>query len=145
MYRTLRCDKYRISLMEKILRTYDSQDEVSDDNLSINLFLRPKEKLHKHAQEVISNISNELKQNYNFEIISTTVEAGSGSLPIEKIDSIAISISSTTISSNKISNKLRSADISIFNYVKNDLVHIDLKAIPDDQINILIKQINTCL
>ena len=145
MYRTLRCDKYRISLMEKILRTYDSKNEVSSDNLSINLFLRSKEELQRHAQKVTNNINDALKQKYNFKVINTKVEAGSGSLPVEKIDSLAITISSSSISSNKISTKLRSADIPIFNYVRNDLVHIDLKAIPDDQIDTLVEQINTCL
>ena len=91
------------------------------------------------------NINDALKQNYNFKVIDTKVEAGSGSLPIEKIDSLAITIRSSSISSNKISTKLRSANIPVFNYVRNDLVHIDLKAIPDDQIDILIEQLNTCL
>jgi L-seryl-tRNA(Ser) seleniumtransferase len=131
--------------MEKILRTYDSKNEVSPDNLSINLFLRSKEELQKHAQEVTSNINDALKKNYNFKVINTKVEAGSGSLPVEKINSLAITISSSSISSNKIATKLRSADIPVFNYVRNDLVYIDLKAIPDDQIDILIEQLNTCL
>ena len=38
MYRTLRCDKYRIALFEKILRTYITTKEITDDNLSIALF-----------------------------------------------------------------------------------------------------------
>ena len=131
--------------MEKILRTYDSTDNVSLENLSINLFLRSKKQLEEYAQVVINNINDEIKEKYDFKAIDTKVEAGSGSLPVEKIDSLAITISSSTISSNKISRKLRSADIPIFNYVRNDLVHIDLKAIPDDQIDVLTKQLNKCL
>ena len=38
MYRTLRCDKYRIALMERVLRTYDSRNKVSKDNLSISVW-----------------------------------------------------------------------------------------------------------
>ena len=49
------------------------------------------------------------------------------------------------IERNKTSNILRNSDTPIFNYVNNDVVYIDLKAIPNDQINILIKQLNTCL
>ena len=145
MYRTLRCDKYRIALMERVLRTYDSRNKVSKDNLSISLFLRSISELQKYAQEVITSIDDKLKQDYTFMAIETKVEAGSGSLPVEKIDSIAITIKSTNTSSNTISRKLRSANIPVFNYVRNDLVHIDLKAVPEDQINDLIQQINTCL
>ena len=145
MYRTLRCDKYRIALTEKILRTYNSSSDVNDDNLSINLFLRSKDELIVLAERVLKKISTNIKKDYNIEIIDTTVEAGSGSLPTEKINSVALSLNSKNISPNKISDKLRSSDIPIFNYINNEKVYIDLKAIPDDQINILIKQINTCL
>ena len=145
MYRTLRCDKYRIALTEKILRTYNSSSDVNDDNLSINLFLRSKDELIVLAERVLKKISTNIKKDYNIEITDTTVEAGSGSLPTEKINSVALSLNSKNISPNKISDKLRSSDIPIFNYINNEKVYIDLKAIPDDQINILIKQINTCL
>jgi len=145
MYRTLRCDKYRISLMEEILRTYNSTTEISSNNLSINLFLRSREELSHLADTVLSKVNTTLKKKYNFKIVNTKVEAGSGSLPIEKIESIAISIGSQNISANKISNTLRSSNIPVFNYINNDVVYIDLKAIPNDQINVLIKQLNTCL
>ena len=145
MYRTLRCDKYRIALMEKILRTYNSTDEINSDNLSINLFLRPQKQLASMAEKILKKINKKVKEKYNFKITETLVEAGSGSLPIEKMKSIGISMESEDISSNKISSKLRSADTPVFNYINNNKVYIDLKAIPNDQVNILIKQLNTCL
>jgi len=145
MYRTLRCDKYRIALMEKILRTYNSTDEINSDNLSINLFLRPQKQLASMAEKILKKVNKKVKGKYNFKITETLVEAGSGSLPIEKMKSIGISMESEDISSNKISSKLRSADTPVFNYINNNKVYIDLKAIPNDQVNILIKQLNTCL
>ena len=145
MYRTLRCDKYRIALMEKILRTYNSTDEINSDNLSINLFLRTQKQLASMAEKILKKVNKKVKGKYNFKITETLVEAGSGSLPIEKMKSIGISMESEDISSNKISSKLRSADTPVFNYINNNKVYIDLKAIPNDQVNILIKQLNTCL
>ena len=145
MYRTLRCDKYRVALMEKILRTYNSASEIDSENLSINLFLRSKEELLSIAEKILKKVNKKIREKYNFKISKTIVEAGSGSLPIEKMKSIAISIESEDISSNKISSKLRSADTPVFNYINNNKVYIDLKAIPNDQVNTLIKQLNTCL
>ena len=145
IYRTMRCDKYRIALMEKILRSYNSSKVINDNNLSINLFLRSRDELLALAKKIVEKINNRIKKIYNIEISNSLVEAGSGSLPTEKIESIAISFTSSKISTNKISNKLRSADTPIFNYINNDKVYVDLKAIPDDQVNILIKQINKCL
>ena len=145
IYRTMRCDKYRIALMEKILRSYNSSKVINDNNLSVNLFLRSRDELLALAKKIVEKINNRIKKIYNIEISNSLVEAGSGSLPTEKIESIAISFTSSKISTNKISNKLRSADTPIFNYINNDKVYVDLKAIPNDQVDILIKQINKCL
>ena len=90
-------------------------------------------------------IKNKIPKHYNVKVNETEVEAGSGSLPTEKIPSIAISFSSNKISSNKISSNLRSGSIPILNYINNDRVFIDLKAIPDDQINELVDMIKQCL
>ena len=145
MYRTLRCDKYRIALMEKILRTYDSRDSVTKSNLALQLFLRSRDHLNKNAQEVIKNLNDNIKKSFTFKITDTLVEAGSGSLPTETIESVAITIKSDVLSSNKISKKLRLCNSPIFNYIKNDIVHIDFKAITDDQLDLLSDQINLCL
>ena len=145
MYRTLRCDKYRIALFEKILRTYINNKEVTNDNLSIMLFERPQEKLNDNANKIIKSINKKVHDKYNVKIKKTNVEAGSGSLPTEKIPSIAITINSNNKSTNKISNALRNCSTPILTYINNDKVFIDLKAITDDQIETLIEMLNSCL
>ena len=145
MYRTLRCDKYRIALLEKILRTYITTKKVSKQNLSITLFDRSIESLNNHANKIRDSIGNKLPSHYDVQINKTSVEAGSGSIPTEKLPSVAISFSSNKISSNKISSKLRSSSLPILSYIKDDRVFIDLKAIPDDQISELIDMIKKCL
>ena len=96
-------------------------------------------------QKVIKNLNESIKKSFTFKIIDTLVEAGSGSLPTEKIESVAITIKSDALSPNKISKKLRLCNSPIFNYIKNDLVYIDFKAITDDQLDVISEQINTCL
>ena len=77
--------------------------------------------------------------------VKTYVEAGSGSLPTEKIPSIAITIKSDLITTKNISNNFLNNRIPIVGYINNDIFHIDFKAIPDDQIDQLIKIINKTL
>jgi len=145
MYRTLRCDKYRIALFEKILRTYITTKKITNDNLSIMLFKRTQVKLKENANKIVKLIDKEINKKYNMVIQESKVEAGSGSLPTEKISSIAISIYSKEISSNTISNQLRLCSTPILTYIKNDKVYIDLKAITDSQLDLVAKMINSCL
>ncbi len=145
IYRTLRCDKYRICLMENILRTYITTKNVNKKNISIMLFDRTTIQLHEHAKKIVTLVKEKFPEHYSINIEETQVEAGSGSLPTEKIPSVAISFESINTSADRISFKLRSGYIPILNYIKDDKVYIDLKAIPDDQIDELIDVIIKCL
>ena len=141
IYRAVRCDKIRISILESILRTYYSSNKISENNLAIKLFLRSKQDLEKNAKKIIKKLPASIIKKFNINYVSSFVEAGSGSLPTEKIDSIALLIYSKTISINKIHNKFLNLETPIIGYIKNDIFHIDLKAIPDDQIDLLISSI----
>ena len=145
IYRMVRCDKLRISLMETILRTYSSSKEILNTNLSIKLFLRDEKKLIKIAENIISKIKVDIVRSYKIKYVKSNVEAGSGSLPTEKIPSIAIIFNNDKVKCSDIYNKFIKSSLPVIGYVNNDLYHIDLKAIPDDQIPSLIKIINKVL
>ena len=141
IYRAVRCDKIRISILENILRTYYSSTKISDNNLTIKLFLRSQKDLEKNAKKILDKIPKSIIDKLNITYSSSFVEAGSGSLPTEKIPSIALLINSKSISANKIYNKFLNLEVPIIGYIKSDIFHIDLKAIPDDQIDLLVKSI----
>ena len=86
-----------------------------------------------------------LSDKLNLELIETTVEAGSGSLPLEKMPSYAIKIISDTIKPSKIYNKFLKSKVPVIGYIKENSFRIDLKAIPEDQIKVLIISIKECL
>ena len=145
LYRAFRCDKIRISIMETILRTYYTSKKISDKNLSIQLFKRSRNKLKINANKIISGLSTEITKNYKINIVDSLVEAGSGSLPTEKIDSIAISIYSKIIKANKLYQFFLKNTNPVIGYIKNEIFYIDLKAVTNDQIDDLIKTINKVL
>ena len=145
MYRALRCDKYRIALIEIILRTYQNGSYVDNSNLSILLLNRDLKKIKSSAKKVIKKINPKILLKNNLEIVDTQVETGSGSLPTEKVPSVAISIQSDKIKPDLLSKKLRSCQVPVLNYISKGRVMIDFKAIPDEQNEILISMLNSCL
>jgi len=142
IYRAIRCDKIRISIMESILRTYYNSKNISDLNLSIKLFRRDISSLKSISNKVIKKIKPHIIEKYNIDSVDSFVEAGSGSLPTEKMKSISIVFYSNEISVNKIYNLFLKANTPIVGFISNELYHIDLKAIPDDQVDLLIETIN---
>ena len=81
---------------------------------------------------------------YGIEIKLTEVEAGSGSLPLEKIPSAAILFNGKARAS-ELSRKLRTAEYPILGYITGNKFYIDLKAVPPSQEKQLLTTLNSIL
>ena len=66
------------------------------------------------------------------EVKQTEVEAGSGSLPLEKFPSAAF-VFNGKIKASELGRKFRSAPNPVLGYISGNRFHIDLKAIPATQ------------
>jgi len=144
LYRALRCDKFTISLLEHSLRTFISDTEVTSKNMTISLLNRDRKELRALGNKVLGQIDQELIKKNNIELIESKVEAGSGSLPTQNIESYAISIKSK-IKPKALSNLFRGASTPIVGYINKGIYFIDLKAIPKDQANTVSKIIKEVL
>ena len=145
MYRALRCDKIIVSMLETTLRTYRSDSHVETDNLTFSLLTRNREKINNLGKKILNNLDSKIINKYNIQLVDSKVQAGSGSLPIEDIESVAIKINSSIINPSKISLKFRQSIIPTIGYIKGKSFFIDLKAVPQNQINDLILSIKHCL
>ena len=69
---------------------------------------------------------------YDIHLINTKVEAGSGAMPINSIESVGIAFNKTIFAPNSLSKKFRHASVPNLGYIKDGRYIIDLKAIPED-------------
>ena len=138
MYRALRCNKFTIALMEETLRNYKS-DGVSKDNLSNTLLQTTQKTLRNKAKKIFSDIKPSVIKRWNIKIVESTVEAGSGSLPEEKIESIALEFRGQV---KELAKRLRTRANPIVGYINKNMFFIDLKAILPEQYSELSKAIN---
>ena len=99
----------------------------------------------KHQFIILAKIDNKITKKNNISFKQTFVEAGSGSLPTEKIPSIALVFKSSTFVSFQLHKLFLSCDLPVIGYINNNKYFIDLKAIPNNQINNLIENINEVL
>jgi L-seryl-tRNA(Ser) seleniumtransferase len=145
LYRALRCDKFTIALMEETLRTYKS-DSVSKDNLVNTLLQTSQKTLSNRAEKLTTQLKSSVKKQWKIKIINSTVEAGSGSLPEEKIESIALEFrdrgSRGKGQVEELALKFRTRLNPVVGYIHKDMYYIDLKAVLTEQYPELIKAIN---
>jgi L-seryl-tRNA(Ser) seleniumtransferase len=144
LYRVLRCDKLTFAILEETLRTYVTPTIIHTDNLTMTLFQRGSSKLEKIAEKFLKKLSQKVIKKYAVEIKKTEVEAGSGSLPLEKISSIAL-VFKDGMKPSDLSRKFRMASPPVLGYIHGNHFHIDLKAIPPNQEKYLLEVIQGIL
>ena len=99
----------------------------------------------KHLwQRERNNIFRNLVKQYKIEVKQTEVEAGSGSLPLEKLQSAALQFSGK-VKASELSKKFRMANNPILGYIKRNKFYIDLKAIMPNQEKKLLTTLNSIL
>lgn len=92
MKRAMRLDKITIAALCAVLRLYLDPDRIASRLPTLKLLTRPVDDIDAQADRLIPKISQALKKNATVEKVSCHSQIGSGSLPVEYLHSIAISL-----------------------------------------------------
>ena len=140
LYRTMRCDKITIALLDQIIRSYRKHG-FTNLNLALSLLSNTREKLKNIAINIINLLPDKKIKTLGLSFEASLVEAGSGSLPEKSIESITLKFRSSSFSADKLSALFREGDIPVIGYIHKDSYFIDLKAVLPSQVPNLIKAI----
>ena len=145
LYRALRCDKLTFAILEKVLRTYSSPKDITTNNLAVQLLSRDRSDLVKMGKSILAKVEKSHIEKHQIKLVESKVEAGSGSLPTEKIPSMAITFSSSSLKPAELSALFRMSSLPILGYIHANEFRIDLKAIPSDLTQVCIETFNEVL
>tara|TARA_B100001113_G_scaffold345036_1_gene334157 strand:+ start:491 stop:1858 length:1368 start_codon:yes stop_codon:yes gene_type:complete len=140
LYRVLRIDKINLCFLEKTLRSYKS-NSFTNKNLSLKLLTTSRKTLKNRAKKILEYQTNKKIKELNIKILETEVEAGSGSLPENKIESAAFAFSPRNRKVKDLATSFRCGPIPVVGYIKGNTYFIDLKAVLPNQIKRLTKAI----
>ena len=141
LYRTYRCDKWTIALMDETLRTYRSNKIFSADNLTLKLLTTSQKILLNRGKKILSNLPQIKVKQLGIILVASLVEAGSGSLPEKSIPSAALKFSPRQITVASLAKDFREGTIPVIGYTKGNTFYIDLKAVLPNQLSQLIEAI----
>ena len=133
LYRVLRCDKITIGLLEEILRSYRS-NAFTKDNLALKMLTTSQRTLITRGRKILNFQTKQKIKVLGIKLENSKVEAGSGSLPENMIDSMALSFNPKTIRINDLAKRFRLGMIPVVGYVSSNIFYIDLKAVLPDQV-----------
>ena len=142
--RALRCDKITYSLLTSTLQLFLQGTDTSNRHLVLKQFTASKEDVIHRAEKVVSALREIETDAMDFSIEDTTAQAGSGTLPLESLPSVAVVIQ-TKQNINDLAKKLRIADPSVVGYLKKDKLYLDMRSCLETDIPDLIDILKTFL
>ena len=107
-------------------------------NLALNMLTTSRKILKKRANKVISALAKSKIKKLGISVVDSTVEAGSGSLPVRSIASAALKFKPSSV---KVSAAFRNGALPVVGYTYKNTFYIDLKAVLPHQIDRLTKAI----
>jgi len=140
LYRVLRCDKVTIGLLEETLRSYRSQS-FSKENLSLTMLTTSRKVLKTRGQKVLDSLQKKIIKDLAISLVDSEVEAGSGSLPENKIESASLSFSPKNGKAKDLAKAFRCGSIPVVGYIHKNTFYIDLKSVLPNQ----IKRLSTAI
>lgn len=132
-FRAVRCDKLILTVLQEsideYLRTQASPKETDVPTLKA-LAISP-DQLRARAETMLEAIGSTEKADIS--VAESTATTGGGTMPRSKIPSIALRITPTGISLNKLSRELRTGSPAIVGYTLDDNLQLDLRTLFDWQ------------
>lgn len=126
--RAVRCDKWSLAFLEESLRSF-GDDGPSKDNLTISLMTASRKTLAKRGETILSHLPKKILDQLGITLVESEVEAGSGSLPEEKLESMAFRFKPKGSSASKLAAQFRTGETPVVGYIHGNKFYFDLKAV----------------
>lgn len=136
--RALRVDKFTISALESTFRLYLDEESAIENIPTLSMLTASLEELDEKADLLYDKLKKLDKDGFlNIEKVEDYSEVGGGSLPLERIRTVCISIESNKYSLNKIEEGFRKYDIPIIARISRERLLLDLRTITREDIDIV--------
>ena len=140
--RILRVGKVTLAALESVLRMYRNPATLPERVKVIQLLTRPASSMQAQADRLIPSLHNALAA-CGLSIAAQAVKSqiGSGSLPVERLPSVALAISAVDRAHEKkvvrLERLLRGSDIAVIGRLSDKTLLLDLRCLTEDKVSVL--------
>jgi L-seryl-tRNA(Ser) seleniumtransferase len=132
MKRALRLDKGRIAALEAVLRLYLDPERLRERLPTLRLLARPAGEIAALAGRLRPALQSWCGDRAQAGVQGCASQVGSGSLPVDRLPSTALRISSSVVKPAAIAKALRALPIPVIGRVHDDAVWLDLRCLEDE-------------
>lgn len=132
--RALRVDKMTMAALAEVLKLYQHPEQLHERLPTLKHLSKTADEVRKTADLVLPLLKDKLGDAATVEIIETTSQIGSGALPLNQIDSIALAIRPKTAGDGalqKLSNDLRRLPEPVIGRISDGRLVLDMRTVDD--------------
>jgi L-seryl-tRNA(Ser) seleniumtransferase len=136
--RALRLDKMTIAALEAILRLYRDPDRLAERLPTLRLLTRAAGDIKAIAERVLQPLQHKLADHYSVTLCNCASQIGSGSLPVERLESHGIAIRPARkgrgegTALEKLAAALRALPIPVIGRIEEGALVLDLRCLEDE-------------
>lgn len=144
LMRVLRCDKLTFALLESTLRLFLNPGRLAVEHQVLRMLSEPIEAVRSRADSILKKLGP-VPGGYKVEICDSTAQAGSGTLPLEKIPSVAIRFQGKPRQVHELARRLRTGQPAIIGYLRKQRFYLDIRTVLPNEIDPLIAGVRAAL
>ena len=126
--RALRIDKFTAAALEMVLMEYLSEETAVQNIPVLRMIAMPLDEIEKEAG-YFARILRRTGMDAKIQVVSCESQIGGGSLPLERIPSMAVTIKPENISVPKLEEEMRHLSMPIIPRTANDTIYLDVRTI----------------
>ena len=126
--RALRIDKFTATALELVLQEYLSEEKAIQNIPVLRMIHETKEEVTARARS-LKNMLNRVGLEADFGLEECESQIGGGSLPLERIPSMAVTVKPHNISVPKLEEEMRHLEVPIIPRTANDTIYLDVRTI----------------
>lgn len=138
--RALRIDKFTAAIIELVLQEYLSEENAVQNIPVLRMITEPLDEVAKRARS-FARILRGCDLPAKIDVVSCESQIGGGSLPLERIESMAVSIRPDNISVPELEYRMRHLPVPIIPRVVNDSVMLDIRTIDQESFKLIASEL----
>jgi L-seryl-tRNA(Ser) seleniumtransferase len=137
LMRALRCDKMTYGVLEATLKQFLQPDRLRSVSPVLAMLTEDIQAVQNRANRMGDALRN--ASDVRVSVGPSSAEAGSGTLPLEKIPSYRVTITSDRFSAKEMATKFRLAEpFPVVGFVKDNAFHLDMRTVRNDEVDHVI-------
>ncbi len=135
--RALRLDKMTIAALEAVLRLYRDPDRLAQRLPTLRLLSRPTAEIRALAERLLPAVSQALGARARVQLLPCRSQIGSGSLPVERLDSACLSLAAPEgmrragSYPDRLAAAFRALPVPVIGRVEDGAFRLDLRCLDD--------------